>query len=155
MNELPKEVQAGDEIEVQLAPLGDYPCRDGEPGHDLIQRVTPEAVSRLAHSFSHEILVDLDHASETSPVTAAANADKCAPAALKNAYLRDPALAAKIVKNIKAAPRAPEQKLLNASSAGLTKDSARALAAKLEDTLPDEVEEQAKALFKKMGAEMP
>ena len=117
MNELPKEVQAGDEIEVQLAPLGDYPCRDGEPGHDLIQRVTPEAVSRLAHSFSHEILVDLDHASETSPVTAAANADKCAPAALKNAYLRDPALAAKIVKNIKAAPRAPEQKLLNASSA--------------------------------------
>lgn len=73
MNELPKTIKPGETIEVQLAPYGEYPCRDGDPEHEgFIQLVTPAAVARMVEAFSGEILVDFDHSSELSPRTEAA-----------------------------------------------------------------------------------
>ena len=73
MNELPKTIKPGEELEVQIAPYGEYPCRDGDPEHDgFVQRVTPGAVRRIVGNFKPEILVDMDHASETGGGTAAA-----------------------------------------------------------------------------------
>ena len=70
MKNLPEKISAGDELEIQIAPLGDYKCHDGT--HDIVQRVTPEAVSRLVETFPGEILVDIDHRSEKTDSTEAA-----------------------------------------------------------------------------------
>ncbi len=73
MNKLPRTIKPGEEIEVQIAPYGEYACRDGNPKHNgEVQRVTPEAVARLVANFENELLVDFDHASETTPTTEAA-----------------------------------------------------------------------------------
>lgn len=66
VRELPKTVAAGDEIEVQLAPLGEWPVtgkdEKGQP-KELTQVVDAAACAAVAGKFSKELLVDLDHAS--------------------------------------------------------------------------------------------
>ena len=63
---LGKTVSAGDELEVQLAPLGDWKQtvedEDGK-AREITQRFDAAACSRVVENFSGEILVDLDHQS--------------------------------------------------------------------------------------------
>ena len=60
MNELPKTIKPGETIEVQLAPYGEYPCRDGDPEHEgFIQLVTPAAVERMARAIDGEFSAGL------------------------------------------------------------------------------------------------
>ncbi|MBR1836847.1 MAG: hypothetical protein IJ783_06125, partial [Kiritimatiellae bacterium] len=61
MNELPDTVAPGDEIDVQLAPLGDWAQTVGEKR--IVQRFDEEALSRVVENFRGEILVDADHRS--------------------------------------------------------------------------------------------
>lgn len=68
---LPQKVRAGEELEVQLAPFGDWPNHDSK-GNTIMQHVTPEAAGRLAANFETEILVDLDHNSIGGGTEAAA-----------------------------------------------------------------------------------
>lgn len=64
--ELPKRVAAGDEIEVQLAPLGEWPVtikgKDGKRER-IKQLFDAEACAAVVGNFTGELLVDLDHAS--------------------------------------------------------------------------------------------
>ena len=66
VRELPKTVAAGDEIEVQLAPLGDWTqtVRDdkGKP-KKITQRFDAAACSKVVENYSGELLVDADHRS--------------------------------------------------------------------------------------------
>lgn len=66
VRELPKTVAAGDEIEVQLAPLGEWPQTvedaQGKP-KKIVQRFDEAASAAVVGNFSKELLVDLDHAS--------------------------------------------------------------------------------------------
>lgn len=73
--ELPGKISPGDELEVQLAPIGDWPNTTvDEHGKqkDVVQHVTAEAVSRLVANFSGEVLVDIDHGSIEGGTEAAA-----------------------------------------------------------------------------------
>lgn len=66
LRELPKELKAGDEIEVQLAPLGEWPqtVEDGEgKTREIVQKFDAESCAAVVRNFSKELLVDLDHAS--------------------------------------------------------------------------------------------
>lgn len=78
---LPDAVNAGDEIEVQLAPRGAYPqIVDGE---EVVQIVDDAAVKSLVDNFNaekaaakergenYQVLVDADHSSETGDTTKA------------------------------------------------------------------------------------
>lgn len=56
---LPDSVSVGEEYEVQLAPLGEWPGR--VDGRAITQVFDAEACSRVVENFSHEILVDADH----------------------------------------------------------------------------------------------
>lgn len=72
--ELPEKINPGDELEVQLAPIGEWPNvieKDGKQ-IEVTQRVTPAAVSRLVANFAGEVLVDLDHESIGGGTEAAA-----------------------------------------------------------------------------------
>lgn len=64
--ELPKKVAPGDEIEVQLAPLGEWPVtvkgKDGKRER-IKQLFDAEACAAVVGNFTGELLVDLDHAS--------------------------------------------------------------------------------------------
>lgn len=64
--ELPKTVNAGDEIEIQLAPLGDWRQTvqdgDGKP-KAITQRFDAGACDAVVRNFSGELLVDADHRS--------------------------------------------------------------------------------------------
>lgn len=66
--ELPKKVAPGDEIEVQLAPLGEWPVtvkgKDGKLER-IKQLFDADACAAVVGNFSQELLVDLDHASVT------------------------------------------------------------------------------------------
>ena len=66
VRELPKTVSAGDEIEVQLAPLGEWPQTvedaQGKP-KKIVQCFDEAASAAVVGNFSKELLVDLDHAS--------------------------------------------------------------------------------------------
>lgn len=67
--QLPEAINAGDEVEVQLAPLGTYPqIVDGE---EVGQVVDEKAVRSLIDTFDKEVLVDSDHDSETGKGTEA------------------------------------------------------------------------------------
>lgn len=71
MYQLPEKISPGEELEVQLAPLGDWPNVDAK-GKKVVQRVTAEAVSRLGANFGGEVLVDVDHDSIGGSTEAAA-----------------------------------------------------------------------------------
>jgi phage I-like protein len=66
LRELPKTVNAGDEADVQLAPLGDWTQtiadKDGKP-KEITQRFDAAACSKVVENFSGELLVDADHRS--------------------------------------------------------------------------------------------
>ncbi len=66
---LPDEVKSGDEIEVQLSPLGHF----GQvvEGKDVTQIVDEEAVDNLVKNFDGDVLVDADHSSEDGGSTEA------------------------------------------------------------------------------------
>ncbi len=61
MSKLPEKVAAGDEIDVQLAPLGDWVQMVG--GRRVVQRFDEQALSEVVENFRGEILVDADHRS--------------------------------------------------------------------------------------------
>lgn len=61
LRELPKKVAAGDEIEVQLAPLGEWPNTVGDK--TVVQRFDEAALHEVVGNYSGEILVDCDHSS--------------------------------------------------------------------------------------------
>lgn len=61
MSKLPEKVAAGDEIDVQLAPLGDWAQLVG--GRRIVQRFDEQALSEVVENFRGEILVDADHRS--------------------------------------------------------------------------------------------
>ena len=67
---LPETVAAGDELEVQLAPYGDFPGVLG--GRTVRQRCDRAAFERLAGNFSGEVLVDFEHKAERGGDTEAA-----------------------------------------------------------------------------------
>ena len=78
---LPDAVNAGDEIEVQLAPRGAYP--QIVDGKEVVQIVDDAAVKSLIDNFNaekaaakergenYQVLVDADHSSETGDTTKA------------------------------------------------------------------------------------
>lgn len=67
--QLPDAINAGDEVEVQLAPRGTYPqVVDGE---EVGQVVDDAAIRSLIDTFDKEVLVDSDHDSETGKGTEA------------------------------------------------------------------------------------
>ena len=68
--ELPETIGAGDEVEVQIAPFGDWPNVDAD-GNPLTQSVDGEAVDRMVANFAGNILVDADHQSESGGSTEA------------------------------------------------------------------------------------
>lgn len=59
---IPKDLKAEDEVEVQLAPIGEYP--QVVDGKEIVQKVDAESIKRLVSSFDDEVLVDADHSSE-------------------------------------------------------------------------------------------
>lgn len=61
MNTLPDTVAAGGEIDVQLAPLGDWAQTVG--GRRIVQRFDEAACAEVVRNFRGEILVDADHRS--------------------------------------------------------------------------------------------
>lgn len=61
LRELPKTVSAGEELEVQLAPLGDWAQTVG--GKRVTQHFDADACSKVVGNFSRELLVDADHRS--------------------------------------------------------------------------------------------
>lgn len=61
MSKLPDKVAAGGEIDVQLAPLGDWAQTVG--GKRVTQRFDEEALAEVVRNFRGEILVDADHRS--------------------------------------------------------------------------------------------
>lgn len=66
LREFPKTVAAGDEIEVQLAPLGEWPqtVEDGQgKPREIVQKFDAAACEAVVGNFTKELLVDLDHAS--------------------------------------------------------------------------------------------
>lgn len=67
---LPETVAAGDELEVQLSPYGDFPGR--LEGRTVRQRCDRAAFERLAGNFSGEVLVDFEHKAERGGDTEAA-----------------------------------------------------------------------------------
>lgn len=67
---LPETVSAGDELEVQLAPYGDFP--GVLEGRTVRQRCDRAAFERLAGNFSGEVLVDFEHKAERGGDTEAA-----------------------------------------------------------------------------------
>lgn len=67
---LPETVAAGDELEVQLAPYGDFP--GVLEGRTVRQRCDRAAFERLAGNFSGEVLVDFEHKAERGGDTEAA-----------------------------------------------------------------------------------
>ena len=61
--ELPEKIETGGELDVQLAPLGDFPNRG------TVQHIDAEAVQTLVRAFSGEVLVDVGHESENGGST--------------------------------------------------------------------------------------
>ena len=64
--ELPEKLSPGDELEVQLAPYGEWPNviedENGKP-KEVTQRFGPEDAEKIVAAFGGELLVDADHAS--------------------------------------------------------------------------------------------
>lgn len=71
MNELPKTIKPGVEVELQIAPYGEYRCHDGT-STGVMQHITPAAVEAMVANLSGEILVDYDHDSTDGRSEAAA-----------------------------------------------------------------------------------
>lgn len=81
LSALPNEVKAGDEIEVQLAPRGEYP--QTVDGREVVQIIDDRSIKSLVANFAkakeeakakgenYQVLVDADHASETGNGTRA------------------------------------------------------------------------------------
>lgn len=81
LSALPSEVRAGDEIEVQLAPRGEYP--QTVDGREVVQIIDDRSIKSLVANFAkakeeakakgenYQVLVDADHASETGNGTRA------------------------------------------------------------------------------------
>ncbi len=67
---LPETVAAGDELDVQLSPFGDFPGLLG--GQRVIQTCDRAAFERLVANFSGEVLVDFEHKAELGGDTEAA-----------------------------------------------------------------------------------
>ena len=67
---LPETVAAGDELEVQLSPFGDFPGI--LEGQRVIQTCDRAAFERLLANFSGEVLVDFEHKAEQGGDTEAA-----------------------------------------------------------------------------------
>lgn len=62
MREMPETVAAGDAIEVQICPVGDFPnTRDGRT---VMQRCDAAALKAVAAAFGEPVLVDFDHSSD-------------------------------------------------------------------------------------------
>jgi phage I-like protein len=77
MPKLPKTITPGEPLEIQIAPLGEYPATlmggdDPEPQR-VVQRLDLGALRRVADAFApeHELLVDVDHVSEAGGSTEA------------------------------------------------------------------------------------
>ncbi len=66
---IPENLKAGDEVEVQLAPVGEYP--QIVDGKKIVQKVDLDAIKRLVSAFDDEVLVDADHSSEGGSSTEA------------------------------------------------------------------------------------
>lgn len=70
--ELPLSVKAGEELEVQLSPFGNFSNVTDE-GERIVQVCDRAAFERVVANFSKELLVDFEHDAETGgPTTAAA-----------------------------------------------------------------------------------
>lgn len=67
---LPETVAAGDELDVQLSPFGDFPGL--LEGQRVIQTCDRAAFERLVANFSGEVLVDFEHKAEQGGDTEAA-----------------------------------------------------------------------------------
>ena len=67
---LPETVAAGDELDVQLSPFGDFPGL--LEGRRVVQTCDRAAFERLVANFSGEVLVDFEHKAETGGDTEAA-----------------------------------------------------------------------------------
>lgn len=67
---LPETVAAGDELEVQLSPFGDFPGL--LEGQRMIQTCDQAAFERLVANFAGEVLVDFEHKAEQGGDTQAA-----------------------------------------------------------------------------------
>lgn len=70
---LPEKIEAGEELEVQVAPFGKFPgyFADGKPAGDQV--CDAAAFNRIVAAFKPEVLVDFEHqAEEGGPTTAAA-----------------------------------------------------------------------------------
>lgn len=72
--ELKNELQTGDEIEITIAPYGEYPAETTE-GKPITQRFTKEAFEKVVEAWKNEgqklIRADFDHASELTDNTIA------------------------------------------------------------------------------------
>ncbi len=70
--ELPLSVKAGEELEVQLSPFGNFP-NVTDDGERIVQVCDRTAFEHVVANFSEELLVDFEHDAETGgPTTAAA-----------------------------------------------------------------------------------
>lgn len=69
--ELPLSVKAGEELEVQLSPFGNFPNVTDE-GERIVQVCDRAAFERVVANFSEELLVDFEHDAETGGSTTAA-----------------------------------------------------------------------------------
>ena len=63
--ELPETVSAGDEIEVQLSPFGNFPGLREGASEPTVQICDREAFETVTGNFSDQVLVDCEHKSET------------------------------------------------------------------------------------------
>lgn len=66
LRELPEQVNPGDELEIQLAPFGDWPnTAAGEDGEtiEIVQHLNAENCQKIIDAFDGERLVDVDHIS--------------------------------------------------------------------------------------------
>ncbi len=77
MPKLPKTIVPGEPLEIQIAPIGDYPATlmggDDQKPLRVMQRLDVASLRRVADAFTpdHELLVDVDHVSEAGGSTEA------------------------------------------------------------------------------------
>ncbi len=73
MTPLPEKIEDGQELDVQIAPFGDWECHDGNPANKgRMQLVDDEAINQMIRNMDGEILVDIDHKSFDKGETEAA-----------------------------------------------------------------------------------
>lgn len=72
-SKLPESIRPGDELDVNIAPFGEWVCHDGSPSNDgRLQVVDDAALDQVVAAFDGDVLVDVDHRSEEDGPTEAA-----------------------------------------------------------------------------------